>query len=163
LSIVIRFLVLVFGLAVAIPVSADTLTGRVVNVANGDTVTIQDGANQSHVVRLSGIEAPDKVQAFGNQATSSLAAMVFDRAVVARCSKRDRHGRDVCTILLDGRDINLEQLKAGMAWWEKHNARDQTPGDRSAYEQAQFWALAHRSGLWRDSNPLPPWEFRHER
>jgi endonuclease YncB( thermonuclease family) len=77
-------------------------TGRVVNVANGDSVTIQDCANQRHAARLFSIDAPDRVQPFGNYATASLAAMVSGRAVIARCGKAHRFDRDVCRIVLDG-------------------------------------------------------------
>jgi endonuclease YncB( thermonuclease family) len=157
LSIVVRILVVAFGLLASQPLWAGPLAGRVVNVADGATVTIQDGANQRHTVRLSGIDAPDKAQAFGNRSTSNLAAMVFDRTVTAECGKRDRYGREVCRILLDGRDINLEQVKAGMAWWDKRHDQSRD------YEEAQFWAQARRLGLWSESKPIPPWEFRHER
>jgi endonuclease YncB( thermonuclease family) len=91
--------------------------------------------------------------------------MVFDRTVIAKCGIRDRLGRDICKILLDGRDVNLEQVKTGMAWWSKANAREQSTEDRSAYEQAQFWAQARRLGLWSESKPSAarPWRRTNSR
>jgi endonuclease YncB( thermonuclease family) len=86
--------------------------------------------------------------------------MVFDRQVTAECGKVDRYRRNVCKILVDGRDANLEQVKAGMTWWYRQYAREQSPKDREDYEVAEFQAKIHRLGLWADKNPVPPWEWR---
>lgn len=144
-------------------VCAEIIIGRVDTIADGNTVTIEGAANQRHRIRLSGIAAPDKAQPFGDRSTSNLSAMTFGRTVTAECGKRDRYGWEVCKILLDGQDVNLEQLKAGMAWWDKHYAHEQSAEDRSTYERAQFWAQAGRLGLWSETNPESPWKFRHEK
>jgi len=66
-------------------------------------------------------------------------------------------------VRVDGRDVNFEQVRAGLAWHYKQYEREQRPKDRTAYAQAEVNARKNRLGLWRDSNPLPPWEFRRRR
>ena len=107
-----------------------------------------------------GIDAPESRQPFGQKSKSSLAAMVFHRQVSADCGKTDKYRREVCKILVDGVDVNLEQVKAGMAWWYRQYVREQSPKDREDYEIAEFNAKSHRLGLWSDKNPEPPWEWR---
>lgn len=141
---------------------ATPIQGRVVGIADGDTVTVLDGNNQQHKIRLSGIDAPEKAQPFGARAKANLSAMVFGKEVVAECGKVDRYRRDICKILVDGRDVNIEQVKAGLAWWYRNYAREQSPKDREDYEVAEFQAKIQRLGLWADKNPVPPWDWRHD-
>jgi endonuclease YncB( thermonuclease family) len=74
---------------------ADTLTGRVVNVADGDTVTVLDANHQQHKIRLQGIDAPEKAQPFGQRSKESLSAMVFNKDVRVEWEKRDKYKRIV--------------------------------------------------------------------
>jgi len=141
---------------------ADVIVGRVIKIADGDTLTLMDAANQQHRIRLSGIDAPESVQAFGDRSKTALSALAFNKEVQADCKKRDQYGRDVCKILVDGVDVNLEQVRSGMAWWYKQYAKEQSPEDQAAYEQAEFQAKIHRLGLWADKNPTPPWEWRRK-
>lgn len=137
-----------------------TLPGRVVAIADGDTITILDSANTQHRIRLEGIDAPESHQAFGEQSRLSLSEMVFGKDVSVTYQKIDQYGRLVGKILLDGKDINLEQVKAGMAWHYKEYQREQTPEDRDAYAKAEDDARSARRGLWQDPNPVEPSAFR---
>jgi endonuclease YncB( thermonuclease family) len=139
-----------------------TLTGRVIRIADGDTVTVLDAAIIQHRIRLQGIDAPESHQAFGTQSKRTLSDMIFDKEVTADCDKTDQYGRLVCKILLAGKDINLEQIKAGMAWHYKEYEREQSPEDRELYARAEDEARAARRGLWRDPNPTEPSEFRKD-
>ena len=139
---------------------AATLHGAVVGISDGDTLTVLDGRNAQYKIRLAGIDAPEKSQAFGSRSRQSLADLTFRQQVVVEWTTRDRYGRIVGKVLLDGRDINLSQISAGMAWHYKAYELDQTPGDRSAYAAAEVEARQARRGLWRDAHPTPPWEFR---
>ena len=139
-----------------------TLTGRVVAIADGDTITILDSANTQHRIRLEGIDAPESHQAFGEQSKQSLSEMIFGKDVSVTFQKTDQYGRLVGKIILDGRDINLEQVKAGMAWHYKFYEDEQTPEDRDAYAKAEAEARAARRGLWQDPNPTEPYQFRKE-
>lgn len=143
-------------------VSSQTLTGRVVRVADGDTITVLDGTNTQHRIRLEGIDAPESHQAFGEQSKKSLSEMVFGKDVTIVYQKTDQYGRLVGKILLDGKDINLEQVKSGMAWHYKEYQREQAPEDRDLYAKAEDEAHAARRGLWLDQSPVEPSAFRRE-
>ena len=140
--------------------AASPLTGRVVGVSDGDTVTVLDANKRTHKIRLLGIDSPEKSQAFGERAKQSLSELVFQKQVTVEGGKPDRYGRELGKILLDGQDINLEQIRRGMAWHYKQYARDQAPEDRQAYADAETTARQQRLGLWQDSQPVPPWSYR---
>jgi endonuclease YncB( thermonuclease family) len=148
-------------LTLALTAHAETITGRVVGVADGDTITVLDADKVQHKIRLSGIDAPEKKQAFGNRSKESLSALAFDKTVNVETEKRDRYGRQIGKVLVDGRDVNLVQVERGMAWFYRQYQRDQAPNDRRLYEAAEDAARADKRGLWRDDGPVPPWEFRH--
>ena len=143
--------------------SAYELTGRIVSVADGDTVTLLDANLRQHKIRLCGIDAPEKRQPFGNRSRLHLGALVFGRQVTADCPKTDRYKRAVCRLEVDGIDANLAQLEAGMAWHYKAYAREQRAPDRRRYAQAEDHARETRLGLWADRAPVAPWDFRKAR
>lgn len=101
-------------------------------------------------------------QAFGTRSRQNLAGMVFGKDVLVEWNKRDRDRRKVGVVLINGHDANLEQVRAGMAWWYRQYAREQTLDDSRFYEQAEAEARAAKRGLWADPAPVPPWEFRRE-
>lgn len=144
----------------AAPGVSQTLTGRVVRIADGDTVTVLDATNTQHRIRLQGIDAPESHQAFGTQSKKSLSDMIFDKDVTVIYDKTDQYGRLVGKILLNGEDVNLEQVKAGMAWHYKEYEREQSPEDRELYARAEDDARSARRGLWVDASPTEPGEFR---
>jgi endonuclease YncB( thermonuclease family) len=133
---------------------AETLTGRIVGISDGDTVTLLDANRRQHKIRLQGIDAPEKRQPFGNESRQHLAGLVFSRQVVADCGKTDRYGRAVCTIEVDGVDANL-----GLAWHYKAYQREQRPNDRAKYATAEDRARQEKVGLWSEREPQAPWEF----
>jgi endonuclease YncB( thermonuclease family) len=141
---------------------SQTLNGRVVRIADGDTITVLDATNMQHRIRLQGIDAPELHQAFGTQSRKNLSDMVFDKDVTAVCDKTDQYGRLVCKILLNDKDVNLEQVKAGMAWHYKEYQREQSAEDRELYARAEDEARNARRGLWADADPIEPSEFRRE-
>lgn len=144
------------------PAGSQTLTGRVVRIADGDTITVLDSSDTQHRIRLEGIDAPESHQAFGTQSKKNLSEMVFGKDVTVVYQKTDQYGRLVGKILLDGKDINLEQVKAGMAWHYKEYQREQALEDRELYAKAEDEAHAARRGLWQDPEPVEPSEFRRE-
>lgn len=135
--------------------------GQVVGITDGDTITVLDIEQRQRQVRLMGIDAPEKRQAFGQRSKQSLSELVYGRPVTVETKKKDRYGRDIGKILLDGQDVNLEQVRRGMAWHYKAYQREQSAVDRHAYADAEEAARKARIGLWRDAEPVPPWEFRH--
>lgn len=139
---------------------AATLSGEVVGVADGDTISLQTADKVQRRIRLDGIDAPERTQPYSQTAKRSLSAMVYRQQVTAECSRRDPYGRDVCKVLGNGRDVGLAQIQRGLAWHFKRHTGAQSPDDRAAYAQAEEQAQAARRGLWQDSSPVPPWEFR---
>jgi len=89
-----------------------------------------------------------------------LAALTFNKTVTVDWRKKHRE-RLVGKVTVNGVDANLEQVKAGMAWWYREYAKEQSPTDRRLYELAEQQAKAQRVGLWREAAPIPPWEWRH--
>lgn len=153
--------VLAAALAAA-PVHARDFDGRVVGIQDGDTVTVLDAAKQQHRIRIAGIDAPEKAQAFGAAAKENLARLAFGKQADVRCSKRDRYGREVCNVYVGARDVGLEQVRSGHAWWYREYAREQGPDDRKVYETAESEARGARRGLWHDASPTPPWDWRRQ-
>lgn len=141
---------------------ADILHGHVVGVSDGDTITVLDDKKQRHVIRLMGIDAPEKAQAYGQKAKLSLSDLVFDRDVSVTWFKRDRYGRTVGQVHVDDTDVCLEQIKRGLAWHYKQYEREQSVEDRSRYADAEKEARNARIGLWVDDNPIEPLRFRHK-
>ena len=151
------------ALCLTLQAHADNLLGKVINVADGDTITVLDSGKMQHKIRLAGIDAPEKKQAFGNRSKESLSDMVFDKTVNVETEKRDRYGRQIGKVLVNGQDVNLVQVERGMAWFYRQYQREQSPNDRRLYEAAEDAAKAGKRGLWRDSEPVPPWDFRHNK
>lgn len=149
-------------LALAVHATAATFAGRVVGVSDGDTVTVLTAQNRQVKVRLSGIDAPEKKQPFGIFSRQTLARQVFGQAVTVQWTKLDRYGRVVGKIEIDGVDANLEQVREGSAWVYTQYLRELPPEDRKRYLEAEHQAQFERRGLWRDSDPEPPWQWRRE-
>lgn len=142
---------------------ADELQGRVVKVADGDTITVLDGQRQQHVIRLAGIDAPEKSQPYGQKSKAHLSQAVFGQTVTVTFDKRDRYGRIVGQVRVLGEDANLRQLQAGWAWHYKQYQSEQTPDQRSVYDAAERAAREKRLGLWQGQGPAspePPWDYR---
>jgi endonuclease YncB( thermonuclease family) len=140
---------------------AAEIQGVVVGVADGDTLTVLDSTHTQHKIRLSGIDAPEKSQPFGDRSKQSLSALTFGKRITVEWDKRDRYGRIVGKVItLNGTDANLEQIKAGMAWHYKMYEREQPREDRKAYADAERDARDTRMGLWQNAQSIPPWEYR---
>ena len=104
-----------------------TLQGKVVAIADGDSLTILDATNRKQNIRLQGIDSPEIRQEFGEQAKQNLANLVFGRQVIVEYYKHDTYGHILGKVLLlDGLDVNLEQIKDGMAWHYKEYEADQS-------------------------------------
>lgn len=144
-------------------VPAATLVGEVVAVADGDTFTVLDASKNQYKVRLAGIDAPEKRQAFGEQSRQNLASLVFRRQVVVEWQKTDRYGRIVGKVRVGTVTVDLEQVRVGLAWHYKAYANEQSPADRDEYAKAEVEARRARRGLWLEASPVAPWDFRRRR
>lgn len=130
-------------------------------VTDGDTITVLDADHTQHKVRLTGIDAPERKQAFGNKAKQHLASMVFGKTVTVQWFRRDRYKRILGKVMMEDQDINLEQIRAGFAWHGYQ--RYQLPADRPVYAETLEISRMNGLGLWADSLPVPPWDYRRKR
>lgn len=147
-------------LFIAQTANADTLYGKVVAVLDGDTITVLQDRAQTRV-RIAGIDAPEKRQAFGQRSKQSMSECAFGKSVEVQWVKIDRYGRTIGKVLANGVDCGLRQIELGLAWHYKAYAKDQTPDDRAAYALAEEKSKMERLGLWSDADPMPPWDYRH--
>ena len=153
-------LLLIFILFLSNIVNAKTIEGLVVGVADGDTITVLDQQKNTYKIRLQGIDAPEKKQAFGEKSKQSLHDLVHGKQVRIEYDKEDKYGRRVGKITLDDLDICLQQLVLGMAWHYRKYQNEQSVADRVVYNDAELKSKSLKLGLWADETPTPPWEFR---
>jgi endonuclease YncB( thermonuclease family) len=145
--------------------SADPLnefSANVTNITDGDTVDVLGPGGATYAIRLVGIDAPEHDQAFGTQSTQHLASLISGKTVTLECENERSYGRLICKILLpNGEDVDLDQVKEGMAWHYKQYQDEQSPTDREAYAAAECSAMKAKVGLWSDPHPIQPQDFRH--
>ena len=146
---------------IAVFAHAETLTGKVVGVMDGDTIEVLDSNKTTHRIRLGGIDAPEKAQPFGARSKQHLSDQVFGKEVEVQSNKTDKYGRTVGKVIVGGKDANLEQVRAGLAWHYKEYQKEQSVADRVAYDTAETSARNQKSGLWIDARPMAPWQWRH--
>ena len=149
-----------FSLLMCFPVQAGTISGSVVRITDGDTVVVLDANKVQYKIRLVGIDAPEKKQAYGKKSKENLSDLVAGKYVVVEYDKLDRYKRVLGKILLNSKDMNLEQIKSGMAWHYKKYQKEQSQSDRMLYSEAEIDARNAKRGLWRDPDPIPPWDYR---
>lgn len=141
----------------ALPVSAETLRGVVVGVADGDTITLLTPDKRSIRIRLAEIDAPElHGQPFGGPAKAALSSLVYRRQVTANVITFDRYSRVVALVEVAGVNVNAAMVRQGLAW---AYVRYQTDG---AYSLLEAQARERRVGLWsaQAPRPIPPWQFR---
>ncbi len=140
-----------------LPPNAAVLNGKVIGVMDGDTFDLLKGTEQVRV-RLEGIDSPEKGQPFGNNAKQALSNLCFGQPVQVVFTQKDRYGRVIAKAYLsDGRCLNEEMLRLGMAWHFKRYSDD------ARWAKMEDNARQSRVGLWADSRPVPPWEWRAQR
>lgn len=133
-----------------------TIEGQVVAITDGDTIKILRDQKQ-YKIRLNGIDAPEKTQAYGRKSKAYLSGLVFGKNVAVIVRDTDRYGRYVGDVMLDGKSANAAMVAAGYAWFYAAYSKDQS----LALLERQ--AKAKRLGLWADASPTPPWEYRREK
>ncbi|MCE9518258.1 MAG: thermonuclease family protein [Verrucomicrobia bacterium] len=137
--------------------ATSTISGKVVGVHDGDTLTLLTDRNKEVRVRLEGIDAPEISQAFGKNSKQSLSDLAFGKMVKIVVSTTDDYGRKIGQVYVDKLWVNLEQVTRGMAWQYLQYSND------SRLRQGQSLAKAKHLGLWQDKNPAPPWDYRHRK
>ena len=129
-------------------------TYRVLSVSDGDTVTINDHG-EKRKLRLYGIDAPEKDQEYGMESRQYLYDRIQGKDINIDFISKDRYGRDISVIYMNGDNINEAMVKEGYAWWYQDYAKEDLQ-----YREYEKKAREDRKGLWSRKNPVPPWEFR---
>lgn len=142
-------------------VETHALHGKVIRVLDGDTIELLDADKTTHRVRLKGIDAPEKAQDFGTRSREQLATFAFNRDALVEWNERDRYGRIIGKLIIDGDDICLKMIETGLAWHFKRYEKTQSENERVTYAEAEQKSRSEKTGLWADPNPTPPWSFRH--
>lgn len=163
---------LLLAALLAQPAGAAALQGLVINVADGDTLTVLDDQQRTHKVRLAGIDAPERGQPFGRRATEGLARLTRNQRVSVDGAKSDRYRRRIgvvrvapgdCPDCPHSVDVGLTLIGAGLAWHYRAYEREQSATQREQYREAEAGARNRQQGLWRDAHPTPPWDWRQAR
>lgn len=130
-----------------------TITGKVVAVADGDTITVLVGTEQ-YKIRLDAIDCPEKKQPYGQQAKEHMSDFVFAKTVSVVISGKDRYERYIGTVTVDGLDVNRAMIRDGYAWHYRQYSKDAT------LDELEAAAREARIGLWKDAHPIAPWDYR---
>ena len=148
----------VFWVLILAAVSASgaekTLTGKVIRVADGDTVTILLKDKTEQRIRFQAIDAPEHAQDFGSASRKFLNDLVYGKTILVKVDKIDKHNRVVGRVYLDDTDVELESLKAGMSWHYSFFNQEK------ALAEAQAEAQKAKRGLWSQKNPINPQDWR---
>ncbi len=153
-------LVLFFMLLTASAMAGSEITGKVVRVADGDTITLLAQGNRQIKVRLYGIDCPERSQAYGQRARQFTASRVAGQTVRVTRMDTDRYGRVVGIVdNLDGGSLNQDLLANGLAWHYTHYCKAAFCRE---WKQDELRARQKRLGLWKDAHPMEPWQYRRQ-
>ncbi len=132
-------------------------SGKVVGIADGDTITVLRASREQVKIRLYGIDAPESDQPFGQASRKNLSALVFGEKVDVLVMSVDRYGRTVARINVKGADVNAAQIRDGYAWLYRRYCKTSVCEEWAGLETM---ARSDRKGLWADEDPVPPWDWR---
>jgi len=154
-------LIVLFAALAATPVrAAEEIAARVVALGSGSAIAVLDPQEKLRRVKLAGVDAPEKTQRFGEDALRLASQWLSGRSVPVETLRVDDDGRLRARIVVDGEDVGLALLAAGLAWCDPSDIEALTAQARSSYQEACAKARAQRLGLWRDPHPVAPWEHR---
>ena len=156
---------IIFSLSIR-PAHAD-FTAKVHKVVDGDTIIVIGKSGNKFRIRLTGIDAPEKNQAYGLASKFQLSSVISDKWVFLESNPKagkpytvDSYKRVLAKVILNGTDINLLQISSGFAWHFKRYQNQQSPSDRVAYDHAEKNAKKNKLGLWEEKKPIAPWKWR---
>ena len=137
-------------------VSAAEIVGVVTKVSDGDTIWVTSKSGREKI-RLDRIDAPERDQPYGKEATAVLRSKVYEKSVRVEYEKRDQYDRVLGIVYLGTNDVNLAMVREGAAWHYRYF--DKTP----AYSEAEAEAKLAKRGLWADPRPVNPYQWRRSR
>jgi len=127
---------------------------NVTRIIDGDTLAIIGTDQIEFIIRLYGIDSPEKNQAYGIQAKTRLEEMIGSKQVNIEVVKRGKYGRYIANVYIEDRWLNKELIEAGLSWCDENKNIDPD------LQQAQRIAQKEKYGLWKDPHPIPPWRWR---
>jgi endonuclease YncB( thermonuclease family) len=131
----------------------ETLSGKVVRVIDGDTLMLLVGKARRKI-RLAGIDAPEEKQPFGAEAKKALSKKLFGKTVQVRVTSKDRDRTVLGVVRLEGQCVNVDLVRGGYAW------HDVDANNSRTLAKVEKQARAKKQGLWAETDPMPPWEWR---
>jgi endonuclease YncB( thermonuclease family) len=149
-----QYLKILFFLILPFTISAQIYTGKIISVKDGDSFELLTKENQIIEIRLAHVDTPEKKQPYGKAAKIYAANLVWGYIVTATQTDTDRYKRKICIVEANGRILNLELVRVGLAWHFKKYSED------PRYARAEKVAKARKVGLWKQSNPIAPWDAR---
>jgi endonuclease YncB( thermonuclease family) len=158
-----RFLVLAFVVLTFLSTNAEasTLFGRVVEVNDGDVITVFN-LNRPVRIKILAIDAPEAGQAFGDVARKHLSDLVYDKSVLVEYSGISGDGSLVGRVMLDKADVGAQMIRDGAAWFDASGQDRLSVADREMYQQSELAARIERRGLWEAPEPVAPWVYVRE-
>lgn len=127
---------------------------KVIRIVDGDTLEVLFH-ELPIMIRLAHIDCPEKKQAFGTKAKQTLSDLCFGQEIEFDFNEKDRNGRYICVIYnSQGINLNKEMIRLGMAWHFKKYSKD------NSYADLENEARKNKVGLWKDANPIAPWDWR---
>lgn len=141
---------------ITLPLHAEQITGRVVAISDGDTLTILDGSKQQIKIRMAGIDTPESKQPYGTKAKQELSDLAFGKTATVEVEATDRYKRKVGRLYVGKMDVNAEMVKRGAAWVYPQYAYD------LLLYNLENEARINKRGLWKlpDLERVPPWLWR---
>jgi endonuclease YncB( thermonuclease family) len=148
---------LIITVAVANAYASDVLLeAEVIGIVDGNTLTIKFKDDDAYDVQLAGVDAPELIQEYGDQARQFLQKKILNKKVKVQLQGKDRWGNRLAVVWLKGEvDLRVELLKEGFAWTAERNPIPEL-------ENVRIEAQNKRKGLWQSAEPTPPWAFRRQ-
>lgn len=151
-----RVALFILGVALSGVAAAATITGKVVAIADGDTLTLLTSGRQQIKVRLAEIDTPERGQPYGTRARQTLAELAFSKQATVETREKDRYGRLIGRVYVAGTDVNRELVRRGAAWVYRQYNRDRS------LLAVEAEARAANRGLWAlpETDRVAPWNWR---
>ena len=145
----------ILGLLISSILWAETITGKVITIVDGNTLEVFTTENETYKILLFGIDSPELNQEYGEEAKKFLEKLILNKSVNIEIQGKDRLGNRLGILTLNGEDIREKLLEAGLAWTAERNPI-------AELEVIKEKSREKGKGLWKEQEPTPPWIFRRQ-
>ncbi|HMF57552.1 MAG TPA: thermonuclease family protein [Pyrinomonadaceae bacterium] len=153
---------LLIAFCLSVPVMAGTLQGMAVEIHNGKTLSVENAGRRIKVV-LKSADVPEADQPYSAVARQHLSDLVLGKLVTVEYTGIAPGAVFIAKVYSGDRDISLQMIRDGVAWFTDRDASDMSDADRALFAEAEQAARTERRGLWQDPKPVSPWEWRRAR